>query len=337
MNPLLSIIIPVYNVERFVKQCHSSIVRQGFRDYEIVYVNDGSTDSSGVLCSEISSNNPNITVINKKNGGLSDARNVGINAARGEYIVLLDADDMLTDTALESLSEIIHSNNFPEVVVNRVKYISEDEKYTRECMYRFPEFFKDIGIADSYMKLIRLADYVPAAWTIVAKRKYLLENQLYFVKGLLHEDEQWTPRVILKTKSIAFNNNCIYLYRQGRVGSITQTVSIKREVDKMFIVESLYNESLSGDYEENSRHALIERAADLYWGVLVRSYQYRESYSDFSKLIAELRTHYIVLKLSNETKYKFISILIRIIGVRTSSFLLGNKTLVKLKKLSLRL
>ena len=107
----VSVIVPVYNVEKYLKQCLDSIVDQTLEDLEIVLVDDGSVDSSGTICDEYAKKDARIKVIHKKNGGLSDARNVAIDIAKGEYITFVDSDDYVTDDYVESLYKLLVENN----------------------------------------------------------------------------------------------------------------------------------------------------------------------------------------------------------------------------------
>lgn len=322
LNPFFSIIVPIFNLENYIEECYKSIFRQNFPDYEILFIDDGSTDSSGALCDRIAQNAENVNVIHKANGGLSDARNVGIREAKGKYVIFVDSDDMLHEEALEKLYSLIVTDIYPDVVINRIKILLDSDMSIRECNYTFPETLKQMSIAESFQHIIKQDDYVPGAWTIVAKRKYLIKNDLFFVKGLLHEDEQWTPRAILKSHSMAFNNSFLYLYRQGRIGSITQVRNVKREMDKLWIIENLYSESTNAQYSRSCRIALIERASDLYWGVLVRSYQYALKYEDYNALIRKLRSLQHIFAASKNRNYILCNLLIKLFGMRNISAIL---------------
>lgn len=324
MTPFFSIIVPVYNVQNYIDECYFSIVSQSFSDYEIIFVNDGSTDYSGEKCDEICKNNEKAIIIHKENGGLSDARNVGINVSKGSYIVLLDSDDLLNELALENLHKLIISNELPDIVINRIKFFSDNIIDGYECKYKFSNKLNKLTIPKCFQTIIKLEDYIPGAWTLVAKKDHIVKNDLYFVKGLLHEDEQWTPRVILNANTVAFNNNCFYLYRQGREGSITQVKTLKREIDKLWISNNLYSESKKGEYNTESKEVLVSRASDLYWGVLVRTYQYKENESNFNKLVENLTNLHHIFKLSKNKKYIAANILISVLGIKNTIVFLNK-------------
>lgn len=326
MKPFFSIIIPVYNVEKYLQKCFNSVLEQSYKDYEVILIDDGSTDLSGRICDEISGKYSSVIVIHKENGGLSDARNTGMAIAKGEYIILLDSDDMIGNDGLKILSELIQRNNYPQIIINRIKTFREESSSYTECKYFFDYEINQLSIAEEYKKLMKNKAYIPGAWTIVSKREYLLENNLFFVKGLLHEDEQWTPRVILGASSMAYNNNCLYLYRVGREGSITYLKNVKREKDKLWSVNSLYTESMSEKYSLECKQALIERASDLYWGVLIRSFQYSNIREEYYDLIDSVNKYRFIFKLSKNKRYIICNLLINILGIEKVSTLLNTIT-----------
>lgn len=123
-----SIIVPVYNVEKYLNNCIESLLNQKFDNFEIILVNDGSTDKSGLMCDNYASTNKNISVIHKDNGGLSDARNIGIANAKGEYIIFVDSDDFIEPESLKKFNELIEKKGKPDVIITRIKKFYEDSE-----------------------------------------------------------------------------------------------------------------------------------------------------------------------------------------------------------------
>ena len=122
-----SIIIPVYNVEKYLNECVDSVLNQKNVDYEIILVDDGSTDNSGQICDEYVKNHSNISVIHKQNGGASDARNIGIEEAEGDYILFIDSDDKIEKNSLSKINEVIINQKFPDIVMLEVyKYFDNN-------------------------------------------------------------------------------------------------------------------------------------------------------------------------------------------------------------------
>ena len=136
-NILLSIIIPVYNVEKYIKRCLDSILCQETENYEVILVDDGSTDSSGIICDSYAKCRKNVVCIHKTNGGLSDARNEGLKHCKGKYVWFVDSDDYITEDALESLEKVLCKYS-SDVVVCMSKTIDDYGKIQDECHYEIP-------------------------------------------------------------------------------------------------------------------------------------------------------------------------------------------------------
>ena len=111
MEDLISVVVPIYNVEKYLKTCIETIIKQTYKNIEIILVNDGSTDNSLQICNEFKEKEKRIKVINKKNGGLSDARNIGLKKAKGKYICFIDSDDFINEKYIEELHSLIIKNN----------------------------------------------------------------------------------------------------------------------------------------------------------------------------------------------------------------------------------
>lgn len=237
-KPLFSIIIPVYNTEGYIRRCLESVFAQKFESYEIIIVNDGSTDNSLNTIKEIISENEGLPIklIIQTNKGLSAARNVGLKNASGIFVIWLDSDDALAIGALSKLAEIIKEE--PNIVVNRIASYWENEKTTTECKYKFN--IREKQNRDAAIKVImKTKGYWYAAWTIIPKREFLIKNNIEFKEGIYHEDELWSPQVFLKSNTIVFNDNCYYINTSFRQGSIITKPNIKKDFDKLAICQEL--------------------------------------------------------------------------------------------------
>ena len=230
LNMLVSIIIPIYSVEDYLSICIESVLKQSYSRTEIILVDDGSPDSSSVICDEYASKYPNIKVIHKKNGGLSDARNVGIANATGDYILFLDGDDFWDDA------------NALEELVKRVTLTKADV-----LNFSFKKYYEDTGEKSSYFhdvldmpldlqkkkeQLGYLAEknlYLSSACTKMIKRELFNENLLFEV-GVYSEDVEWSARLIQSAKSMDFICLNFYCYRQ-RKNSISHTINDKKSKD----------------------------------------------------------------------------------------------------------
>ena len=217
-GPLLSVVIPVYNVEGLLTECVQSVLRQEFSDLEIILVNDGSTDGSGVEADDLAEGNPLVLSVHQgRNKGLSEARNRGIREASGEYILLLDSDDCLLEGALLSLAP--HLRDHDVVAISGVRTWDRGQAPIRNP--QGPLMDSTSGM-DFLLSELRGPSPTMMAQLYVYRRQFLEENKFLFVPGLLHEDEEWTPRVLMRADSIRRCTPHLYEYRI-REGSITQT------------------------------------------------------------------------------------------------------------------
>lgn len=223
---LLSIIIPVYNVEEYLVECIESV--RHCTDTEILLIDDGSTDNSGKICDGCSGEN--ITVIHKINGGLSDARNTGLQLAKGEYVFFMDADDYVTD--MRSILEFLVSDKCEILLFDSVNGgyythhgLAENRHYT--------------GIDCIEEQLKCYGDYPTTVWLGVYRKEYLLRNSFFFEKGLLHEDELWTQKVLINAEDVCYIPEKLYVYRE-REHSITAETGRKNLSDLIYIFGELF-------------------------------------------------------------------------------------------------
>lgn len=188
--PKFSIIIPVYNVERYIGKCLESVKNQTFKDYEVIIVNDGTQDNSMKIAEKYP-----FTIINQENQGLSVARNRGVKEATGDYLIFLDSDDYWEKSLLKELSESI--KNAPDLVRFQVKQIDENNN----CTYYKEKGFAGLSGEDAFNKIVKY-HFVENAWAYCIKRKYWLKNKFQFAKGKFHEDFGIIPLVIIKANKI---------------------------------------------------------------------------------------------------------------------------------------
>jgi glycosyltransferase involved in cell wall biosynthesis len=280
-----SIIIPVYKVEKYLDECIQSVLFQSFCDYECVLVDDGSPDKCPVLCDEYALKYKRIRVIHKENGGLSDARNAGILAAAGEYIVLLDSDDKFANSAtLQKLHGVIQKYKTDVVLnVNWYTFTDNGEKTL------FDKCDKGIVLgspAEVEEGILKSGMYLAGCWFVVAK-DYLLRNSLFF-KKILHEDEHWMPRVLAATEKIALNHFPFYAYRIARDGSIMTKIAPQNLFDTLSIIDDLFEWAKDKKtYGEEGCNFMLKRVEELCRLALARckiiKQQYKEEYRNICR------------------------------------------------------
>lgn len=232
---LFSIIIPVYNVEKYLRDCLDSVVGQTFADWEAICVDDGSTDGSAVILEEYAEKDSRFEIISQSNGGLSAARNTGMKAAMGDYIVFLDSDDWIEDNALEILSNELDDED--------MLCFSGRRYFERDGLYHDADMLKERSYAsgmDYYNEnALQSRDFAFVCVVLRAyRRTFLIENSLWFKEGIYHEDNLFTPIACYYAKKVRQVSDCLYDYRV-RANSITTTSNVKRLRDLTGTANSL--------------------------------------------------------------------------------------------------
>ena len=316
---LFSIIVPVYQVENYIAQCIESLLPQCQENSEIIIVDDGSCDKSGKIADEYAEKYECVRVIHQENKGLSEARNVGIHYAQGAYCVFLDGDDMLCENALDSLKKCIENRPNTEVVMHRSKEIDSTERI-KECSYWFDETqLQNLSASEAYENIQKLPGLVLSAWLFSVKTDYIRKNDFYFPKGFLHEDEEWIPKILLNAKIIAYNNTCFYIYRIDREWSITKTPNIKREFDKLEIIDLLEQEFDKEKYSADIKKIMKKRIQSIYFGVICSAWQYRNK-ETYTELVQLLKKKQSLLHGSSCLKHKACYIFSVFIGIKGTCF-----------------
>ena len=225
-NPLFSIIVPIYDVERYLTQCIESVLAQDYSNYELILVDDGSPDNSIDICTKYAKQYSNIVFIHKINGGLSDARNAGIKLARGEHLMFLDSDDYWEGTSILSDLEKIITENNPDVIFNYLKSV-----YPDKIVNHYINRDKLIGsFQEDFQDLYQDGIYLGFAWTKIIKKEIILKNNLLFIKDRNFEDIPWSFSLVNHIKDYAIYQNCFYMYRRERKGSISSVVTAKNQI-----------------------------------------------------------------------------------------------------------
>lgn len=232
--PKFSIIIPVYNVEAYLRDCLDSVLAQTCADWEAVCVNDGSTDQSLSVLKEYAEKDKRIRIVDQANGGLSAARNAGIKVAKGEYIFLLDSDDWIVPDALERLNNHIDGQDL--LCFSGQKYMEADKTY------REPDKLQPATYAsgmDYYNANALLSRDFPFVCTVLRlyRRVFLEQNNLRFTEGIYHEDNMFTPIVCYYAQKVTVIPDSLYIYRI-RPQSIMTTINTRRMTDIVYIANT---------------------------------------------------------------------------------------------------
>lgn len=224
-----SIIIPVYNVEAYLHQCLDSVLCQDFSDWEAVCVNDGSTDGSAAILEDYVAKDARFRLVTQPNGGLSAARNAGLDAAQGEYILFLDSDDWLVENALKVLSTNLSGEDM--LCFSGRRFFEKTHGFNPSDMLKNGDYQSGMDYYNENALLPR--DFAFVCVVLRAyRRTFLMDNGLRFKEGILHEDNLFTPLACYYAHEVRVVNACLYNYRV-RVNSITNTFDMKRLTDLM--------------------------------------------------------------------------------------------------------
>ena len=224
----VSFILPIYNVEKYLSECVESILIQTYRDFEILLVDDGSPDNCPALCDEWAKKDGRIKALHKPNGGLSDARNYGLEHAQGDYVIFVDSDDFwVNKDCLQRLINVVDAHPECDFIGFNCSYYYSDTKTFNKWVAYDESLSKPTDKDTVLRSLVASGTFPMSACLKILKRKALLEINLNFIKGLLSEDIPWFIDLLEGAKKCMFINDYIYAYRQGVVGSISNSFSVR--------------------------------------------------------------------------------------------------------------
>ena len=249
-NPLISVIVPIYKVEKYLSRCIDSILKQTYHNLEIFLVDDGSPDNCGLIADGYASKDKRIKVIHKQNGGLSDARNVAIEKSTGEYITFIDSDDYVTHDYIEVLLNLIEKHH-SQISIGAFRIFQEGFIPKKQ---RGKAFELKLNQQEALSDMFYQKHFDVTAWAKLYKRE--LFDGIRFPKGELYEDLQTTFKLFLKCDTIAFSNREIYFYmfRADSIeGSAFSEKKMRSAINTFKVMKSYENELA------NVRKALVSK------------------------------------------------------------------------------
>ena len=232
MQPLVSVILPVYNVEKYLEICVHTILKQTYPCLEVVAVNDGSTDNSLEILERIASFDKRIRIVTQENKGLSAARNRGLGEARGEYVQFVDSDDFISPNLLERTVEVSMKNKSDICLFNLKLFLTNTNKYG---FFRDELFFLlNDERSTSFQESPRLGEII-GAWDRLFKADFLASKGIRFVDGLIYEDVPFTIETITQTNNISIIKDHLYYYRKNVSSSITGQEASNKKFRENFL------------------------------------------------------------------------------------------------------
>lgn len=273
MKQLVSIIIPIYNVEKYLEQCIKSLINQTYRNLEIILINDGSTDKSTKICEKYKNQDNRIVFINKKNGGAASAKNEGLKIAKGDYITFVDSDDFIEPDMIEYMVNTIKKYNSDIIQCSFTNLYKNTERFKQDKIVEQKISSKD------FLELFLKKWDSSLFWNKLFKRE-VIEN-VFFKEGRCIDDEFFTYKCVINSKSIVTSNKIVYNYRMRKSGVMksesSQKQILKDRVDYLYeryeIVRKIYKD-LDKDFLE---HLLT------YYLIISKDYYVDEKLLDYMK------------------------------------------------------
>lgn len=283
--PKYSFIVPVYNVEKYIKECLDSILCQTYKDFEIVVIDDGATDNSYNVCLSIANRDNRVRIVRQHNMGLGEARNTGIRNASGEFVIFIDSDDFwVSSDKLQKIDTFLKEQHCDVLCYRMILYDNDTKKYLNKTGGKDGNVNK-LKYLKRIDKMIATDMYSYSACNKVVSTSLIRENNIYFNKGT-SEDIDWSARLLMYTEEILFLDEVIYAYRQNRAGSITH------ETKKKFLNSylNIINKILIYAKKSNLNQQILNRYISIAYRAIIITYLKDYKYdNDIRNKILEYR------------------------------------------------
>ncbi|WP_034549659.1 glycosyltransferase [Carnobacterium funditum] len=268
-KPLVSVIVPVYNVEEYIEECLESIINQTYQELEILVIEDGSTDESPQRIQNYLSDD-RIIFIEQKNKGLSGARNTGMAKATGKYILFVDSDDYIDTNLLSELVPLMEGKKLDLIRFNGMAFTDGMEKEINQKYYDFSHRLVENHIYEEDSFKANSKTFVSPVYLYLTRKGVLTENNLTFREDIIHEDELFTPQVFIHIKTMMYVNAFYYYrrYRQNSIMTIQTPEQRQRSFDSYFkIFEELELLYQSDIYNKKQKKLIKRQMLSIYSGL----------------------------------------------------------------------
>lgn len=278
MEDLISIIVPIYNVEKYLKKCINSILNQTYKNIEVILIDDGSIDKCPQICNEYAIKDNRVKVIHKQNGGLSSARNAGLDIVKGKYISFIDSDDYIDINMIKRLYEVLKKDQSDLAICN-MNYVYENKKTISS------KYVLDNNLLNNYAIIEKLYENGSANYVVVCNKLYqkYLWDDIRFPIGEIHEDEAVIHKILLKCKKISTIKESLYFYLQREESIMhrhkTEKNMIKYEIfaDRLNLLKKMLD-------NDHIKFGIIQ-----YWFSFFKDYYYIENIDSNSKYLLRMK------------------------------------------------
>ena len=309
-----SVIVPVYNVEKYLNECIDSILSQTFTDFELILVDDGSKDNSGVICDEYAQKDDRVKVIHKENGGQSSARNCGVDCAQGKYAIFLDSDDFFASNAFFAELKDAIKDETDVAVFRYYKYFNENKK--EECGGKLADMaFENKG--ELFAQLVKRDAFFCSCWSKCTSLQLLKKSGIRFDENLRCEDMDWYYSVIEKAQNFTVIDKAYVCYRQ-RENSVTSTLNEKSVVDNIITINK-WKDIFMAKQDGVEKDALLASLAKLYCNLLIAYSRNKQALKHLKKDIFQFKA---LLRYAWNPRTKVIYRFSKIFGLHFTCFVL---------------
>lgn len=312
MEPLISVIVPIYNVEKFLPKCIESVLRQTYQNLEILLVDDGAKDSSGAICDKYAQTDSRITVIHKENSGVSDTRNIAVGKAKGDYFCFIDGDDNITEDYIETMYRLASTENADFTMCSYIyKWADGKEKRTRNTEFSDETIFRDTGV-DALRKMLYGKIYAPTSTCKLFRKN---KSNIVFPRYTTGEDVLAAVDYFKNAAHVAMINKPCYNYMQNE-NSVMHTFNPEKIFDTVLTADEIYKkcENLSPAIKKAAAYYLIEKNLI----VLMKLYGHKECRDKLDMIKVNIKTHRKTVLLDQNAEMRTrIACLISYLGVNT--------------------
>lgn len=324
----LSVVIPVYNAEKYLPGCMESVLSQSFSDFEIILINDGSADSSAGLCDRYAEKYPFVRAVHQQNVGASAARNRGLREAKGEFVHFVDSDDHLANSEVYyNLSQHALDPSHDIIFFRRERFTEGVEGIDAVQ----PAYDIDGEFSGDVLGLVLQKKYEMTLTCPVNKifrRELLIENDLYFTEGIDHEEDEWLPRVVSCAKRVWFDKGIYYTVRQ-RPDSLSQTVSETRTTDRACSKIKIASSGMEYMEQKSLAPETLALAADYYWNYMIdacvdiNTLRQKENKERVYRAIKDNKHFFKSSRLLKSKNRRMLGQMFRVSGIRPTVKMIG--------------